>query len=129
MEQLFLTKAQIAQLPEAIARSKMVHVAGGIPIIETAMRRRGEWRTLPAAASKAIYDKYSTAEDAPAGGAGSWCLDGSERSTLIEGIWCNRMVQSGADRGLIRIGWVRRADLRIRCSEQFQSPPPQFWVT
>ena len=29
MEQPWLSKAHIVQLPEAIARSKMVHVAGG----------------------------------------------------------------------------------------------------
>ena len=64
MEQLWLTEAHIAELPDAIARSKMVHVAGVIPIMETAFKSKGQWRTLPAKVSKELFDKYSSAEDA-----------------------------------------------------------------
>ena len=143
MEQLWLTEAHIAELPDAIARSNMmkatIPVGGTIPIIEIAMKGEDRWTTLPPKVSKELFDKYSSAEDAQhtsEGRAdeppGDWYRVGAERSVLIEGIWCDRMVQSGDDRGsktLIRIGWVRRADLRIKWSEQFQGPPPQFWVT
>ena len=136
MEQLWLTEAHIAELPDAIARSKMVHVAGVIPIMETALKGKGQWCTLPAKVSQELFDKYSTVEDAEHTSEGrvdeppgSWCLDGE---TLIEGIYCNRMVQIGDDRGSkssIRIGWVRRQDLQVKWSEQFHGPPPRFWVT
>ena len=139
MERLYLSEAHIAELPDAIARSNMVHVAGAIPIIETAMKRKDQWRTLPAKVSKELFDKYSSAEDAQhtsEGRAdeppGDWYRVGAERSVLIEGIWCDRMVQSGDDRGsktLIRIGWVRLQDLEAKCSPQFLGEPPRFWLT
>ena len=95
-------------------------MAGVIPIIETALKGKGEWCTLPAKVSQELFDKYNTVEDAQhtsEGRAdeppGDWARVGAEGSTLIEGIWCTRMVQIGDDRGsktLIRIGWVRHSE-------------------
>ena len=137
------SKAHIAELPDAIARSNMmkatIPVGGTIPIIEIAMKGEDTWTNLPAKVSKELFDKYSSAEDAQhtsEGRAdeppGDWYRVGAERSVLIEGIWCDRMVQSGDDRGsktLIRIGWVRHQDLQVKCSQQFLKEPPRFWLT
>ena len=138
IERVWLTEADIAELPDAIARSNKVQVAGTIPIIEIAMKGEDQWRTLPAKVSKELFDKYSSAEDAQhtsEGRAdeppGDWYRVGAERSVLIEGIWCDRMVQSGDDCGsktLIRIGWVRHQDLQVKCSQQFLKEPPRFWL-
>ena len=139
----WLSEAHIAELPDAIARSNMmkatIPVGGTIPIIEIAMKGEDQWTTLPAKVSKELFDKYSSAEDAQhtsEGRAdeppGDWHRVGAERSVLIEGIWCDRMVQSGDDRGsktLIRIGWVRHQDLQVKCSQQFLREPPRFWLT
>ena len=143
IERVWLTEADIAELPDAIARSNMmketIPVGGTIPIIEIAMKGEDQWRTLPAKVSKELFDKYSSAEDAQhtsEGRAdeppGDWARVGAEGSTLIEGIWCTRMVQIGDDRGsktLIRIGWVCHQDLQVKQSQQFLKDPPRFWLT
>ena len=58
-----------------------------------------------------------------AGNQGTWRRDGE---TLVEGIFCQRMVQISGDSGSkssIRIGWVRGQDLQVNVIKQFNGPP------